>query len=468
MMGTRTTKGLILLSLLALGLRLAAVRLLWFDSSRPVAFEHGEIAENLLAGKGFSIRFLGQEGPTSQQAPFYPFLLAGFYAVLGPGTAQSLIAVQLLQCVVGLLIVLLVVRLAWQVVPQRREIGWIAGAGAAVYPPHVYMVTHLQVAPWAAMLVVATLGVATSDWAYRTRLGPVAAGLLGGWMLLVDPILALPLGVCAAVMLIRREPPGVAYHPRRGEAPGQDPSAVAVAHNGGWERASRAATVLAVALAITVPWTVRNWMVYGELVFIKSTFWYAFWQGNNPASWGTDKIPKPTAEILRHEHDGTLAGLNRALWEARHETVYIDDVLLKPGGYAGLIGLSEPERCRELGRRALQFVREQPGRYLRLCLLRLRYWLLFDETNPKAAHWLYRLSTVVLLVLGTAGLVLSWRYRNTLWPTYTIFLLLTVFHALVIVSVRFRIPAEPLAFLWAAFPVAALMERRRVCCQSGE
>ncbi len=461
-MGTRTAKGLILLATLALGLRLGAVHLLWFDPARPIAFEHGRIAENLLAGKGFSIRFLGKEGPTSQQAPFYPFLLAAFYWFFGPGTSQALLAVQILQCFVGTTIVLLVVRLAWQLIPDRPEIGWLAGLGAAVYPPHVYMVTHLQVASWAAMLVVATLVVVTSHWAYQSRFGPVAAGLLGGWMLLVDPILALPLGVCAAAMLGRWGRPGRGAE-QLAEAAGREDSGNHLPGNSQRRRQPivRAATMLAVALAVTIPWTVRNWVVHRELVFIKSTFWYAFWQGNNRASWGTDKIPKPTAEILRHEYDGTFAGLNRALWEARHETVYIDDLLLKPGGYAEFAGLSEPERCRLLGRRALRFVKEHPDRYLMLCLRRLQYWLLFDQTNPKAAHWLYRLSTLLWLALGTVGLVLSRRYWRTLWPTYAIFVLLTVFHSLVIVSARFRIPVEPITFLWGAFPVAAWGLRAR-------
>ncbi|GIV26189.1 MAG: hypothetical protein KatS3mg027_0003 [Bacteroidia bacterium] len=47
-----------------------------------VTYEYGEIAANLLAGKGFSIRFLGAEGPTSSQAPVYPPYRHGFLLVL--------------------------------------------------------------------------------------------------------------------------------------------------------------------------------------------------------------------------------------------------------------------------------------------------------------------------------------------------------------------------------------------------
>ena len=190
----------------------------------------------------------------------------------------------------------------------------------------------------------------------------------------------------------------------------------------------------AVAALVITPWTVRNWWVHGEPVFIKSTFGYAFWQGNCPGSWGTDKVPKAVAETARLNNDGSLRGIERALWEARFVTVYIDDLVLRPGGYREFAGLSEPERSRMLFARAWQFICANPGTYVHLCLKRLQYFLLFDETNPKAANRLYRLATVVWLVLAVVGLLVSRPCWRRLWPTYAVFLAVMLFHTLVIVS----------------------------------
>lgn len=261
-----------------------------------------------------------------------------------------------------------------------------------------------------------------------------------GLLLLIEPILALALPVCAVVFWLDA---------------------------GNWRQwfalrsLARAGLMPLVAALVIAPWMVRNYRVHGEFFFIKSTFGYAFWQGNNPISWGTDKVPKPTSEALRTQHDGTLAGMNRALWEARHENFYIDSLLLKPADYERLGRLSEPERCRTLGREAWQFVTEHPGRYAQLCLQRLRYFFLFDETNPKAANLLYRWSTIVWLVLGFVGLIGSWRHWRAFWPTYLILAAVALFHALVIVSVRFRIPVEPLGMLWAAAALAPLLDHFR-------
>jgi len=447
MRASRRTIGLVVLCGLALGLRVWVVVALSGEYAGPVGYEHARIAENLLAGRGFSVEFLGHQGPTSQQAPFYPFLLAAFYWCFGVGTPQAILAVELLQCVAGTALVLAVVWLGWSLVPDEPGVGWTAGLGAAVYPTHLYMVTHLQVALWAALLLTLLVAVVVSPRWRATTGGAILAGCLAGVLLLAEPILALAVPVCVLAFWLA-------------EASGSWTARLRPAPLG------RVLLMAGVAAAIITPWSVRNYLVHGRFVFIKSTFGYALWQGNNPASWGTDKIPKPSVERLRLDHDGTLTGVNRALWEARHETLYIDDVLLKPTGYRDFVGLSEPDRSRLLGRRAVEFIRRNPGRYGRLCLRRLRYFLLFDETNPKAANRIYRAATVVWLVLGGIGLLVCGRRWRAFWPTFAIFTLVTLFHSLVITSVRFRIPLEPLSFVWAAAAVTPILlhlaPRRRI------
>lgn len=440
--------GLTLLALFALGLRLAAVWLLVgrHDAS-AASFEHGEIAQNLLAGRGFTVTFLGATGPTSQEAPFYPALLAGTRALFGPDAGRSALALGALQAVVGTVLVLCVVWLGASLLPQWPTVGWVAGTLAAIHPVHIYMVTQMQVAVWAASLLTLLLAGVAAPLGRHAWSKAVSLGLLAGWLLLVEPILSLALPI-VAILFWRRD---------------RDMVVADGWLNGFWAltgRAGRLATLASAAALVVAPWLYRNYRVHGEPVFIKSTFGYAFWQGNNPASWGTDKIPKSSVGPLRLAHDGTLADRHRALWEARRETLYIDDVLLKPTGYREFAGLSEPARSRRLGKQAWNFIRREPARYGRLCLRRLRYFLLFDETNPKAADPIYRVTTVAWLVLSFVGLlVLAPRWRS-LWPLAAVFALVTLFHTLTITSARFRIPVEPLSLIGMAAALAPLVDRR--------
>jgi hypothetical protein len=291
------------------------------------------------------------------------------------------------------------------------------------------MVTHIQAVTWITLSLTLLVAVAVSKRLQHSWKGSVIAGACAGIALLLEPIvlLALPF-VTLLVWWAGEANGGVCFKARFG----------------------RAIILAAVTLLIVSPWIWRNYRVHGEFVFIKSTFSYALWQGNNPSSWGTDKIPKSSSERLRNEHDGTVAGQDRAMWEARHETLYIDNVLLTPADYAVLARLSEPERSRVLGSRAWQHIRTQPAHYAELCLRRFRYLLLFDETNPKTANTVYRLATLCWLGLTGVGVLVLRRHWRKLWPLAAVFASILLFHTLTIASARFRIPVEPISFLASA------------------
>src|SRR4051794_38769577 len=249
------------LIVLAIAVRAAAVLVLQSHTVPHSTYEHGEIAANLLAGRGFSVRFLGAEGPTSQQAPMYPALVAGAYAVGGVGTPRALLVLEMGQAALGGLLVAAVLRLAREVAPERRRFAELAGLIVALHPTLVYAATHVQVALLAATLLTWTLTLAYR--AGRTGLlrDAIGAGVGLGLLVLTDPILGLVAPGAMGAMGMRRT-----LSPR--------------------ERANQRLFAL-VAVLIVAPWMVRNYVVHGEVVFIKSTFGYAFWQGNCALSEGT-------------------------------------------------------------------------------------------------------------------------------------------------------------------------------------
>ena len=237
------------------------------------------------------------------------------------------------------------------------------------------------------------------------------------------------------------------------------------------------AVVVIVSLISISPWLVRNALVHGEFVAIKSTFGYAFWQGNCALSEGTDKVVRPSVEHMLDRdpaestqsglngklsgrrdvglksptYGSTLSGLNRTLWEARHEAGYLDDIALTKADFRLLGSVSEPERSRILFSRAISDLKADPVRYVRLCLRRLRYFIFFDETNPKTRVLAYRVPHVMLTGFALIGLLLTPpSVRKRLGPTIAAVALIALFHSLTIVSTRFHIPIEPLLAIWGA------------------
>jgi hypothetical protein len=416
------------LIVVAIVVRAAAVLVLQSHMVPHSTFEHGEIAANLIAGRGFAVRFLGVEGPTAQQAPVYPLLVTVAYWLGGVGTPRALLILELGQALLGGLLVAAVLALGRTVAPDRPRIATFAALTAALHPSLVYAATHVQVASLATTLLIASLAAAVRAGETGRDGNALCAGLLLGLLTLTDPILALVA-------------PGMAW---------------AVVLRQGVRRAVRPMTVMAlVSVLVVAPWIVRNTRVHGEFVAIKSTFGYAFWQGNCAVSQGTDKVVRPSVEqILAQAHVQPmrdLRGWNASLWAARHAAGYIDDIALTPDDYRELAQLSEPERSRRLFHRALRDLRSDPSRYPQLCLRRLRYFVLFDETNPKTRNIVYRASHFALTFLALAGLLRARReVRKRLAPTILTAVLITAFHSLTIVSARFHIPIEPLLGLWAA------------------
>jgi len=434
-------KGLIvesILVVLAIAVRAAAVIILQSHTVPHSTYEHGEIAASLLAGRGFSMHFLGSDGPTAQQAPVYPILVALAFATGGVDSPKSLLFLELSQSLLGGLVVLGVLKLCRGIAPQQRRLGWITGLIVALHPTLIYAATHVQVA-----LLGTTLLVWALAWAYQTGASSryqdaLITGCLLALLALTDPILSLTaIGIFSAVWI------GQENRPERKRA-----------------FCRLAAVVVLAASAGVSPWLIRNALVYKELVAIKSTFGYAFWQGNCALSEGTDKVVRPSVEkvLARGGSDSTLSGLNRAIWEARHEAGYLDDIALTQDDRSWLGTFSEPERSRILFREAMAGLRSDPSRYGWLCLRRLRYFVLFDETNPKTRVLAYRLPHVGLTLLAAAGLVLAGPVlRRRLAPTVLTTLAIAAFHTLTIVSARFHVPVEPLLALWGAAGVSRML-----------
>jgi hypothetical protein len=330
-------------------------------------------------------------------------------------------------------------RLAREIAPERPRVALAAALVTAVHPSLVYAATHVQVALLATTLLMWTLALAFQLG--RTGRGSATTGLLLGLLILTDPILGIAgVGVTWAIVSARR-----------------------------LVEAMRLLAWLAAVTAITLtPWTIRNYRVHGELVVVKSSFGYAFWQGNCKQSEGTDKVVRSSVErALSHANVSVdPRAVNASLWKARHEAGYLDDVVLTSDDYRTLGAVTEPQRSRILFRRALQDLRADPGRYLSLCLRRLRYFIFFDETNPKTRSLIYRTSHLGLTILATLGLALAAPdVRRRLRPTVATALLIAAFHSLTIVSARFHIPIEPLMAIWAACGLSRPSVRPRTVCR---
>src|SRR3984893_4366602 len=217
-------------------------------------FENLSIATNLATGHGFSSPFNLDTGPSAWIAPAYPFFLATVFKLFGVYSAVSMGVVFGIQCMMAGGTGIAIHALAKRTV--GAEIGWWAAWIWTLSPfffrwPTTWVWDFTISALLMAVLLILTLDAAETG---STKLW-VWLGGLWGLAALTNPALisVLPFTTAYAAYVNRRA--------------GRK-----------WLRGLSLASVL--FAAIIAPWLIRNEVVFGHFVFLRSNYWFEFHLGN--------------------------------------------------------------------------------------------------------------------------------------------------------------------------------------------
>ncbi len=218
------------------------------NDNRHLGAEYFNIARSLAKGQGFSSPFPETTEPTAWMPPILPGILAALlWACDGDRDAVMVVVVFLQTSVLagtGLLVLALAVR-------ATRRLGAIATT--TVFFTFLLCNFHLCFQNthdcWLVMFGIDVL-VAWLCWFAPLDGGKAAVGwgLVGGLCALITPVLGFAWGASSLVLALRRR---------------------------AWRRLALAA--LAAGLAIA-PWTIRNFVVFGRLIPVKSNAAYELYQ----------------------------------------------------------------------------------------------------------------------------------------------------------------------------------------------
>ena len=249
---------LLLIVLLAIVLRVAYVAWNWSRHPTVMGREAEQIATSILAGKGFSSPFGVPSGPSAWLTPVYPYIVAGIFKLFGPDSALShrvLIGLNeffsALTCIPIFFI--------------GRRIGGRRLAVAASLLWAIFPIAQLVslMALWYTSL--SALLVASTVWAtvavlhssrYRDWIGYGLLWVLG--IMTNAAVFSLVPFFLAWLVLMRYRP----------------------------SRSLRSAWMPFIALATIAvgctPWTVRNYIAFGEFIPFRSNFGPELWYYNVP------------------------------------------------------------------------------------------------------------------------------------------------------------------------------------------
>ncbi len=247
----------------AFALRMVLLYLGWHYAKNPVrnnlpyGYELGQVARSIAAGRGFAspLRF-AETGPTVWFTPIYPYLLAGIFKLWGIYSDLSHIIIQTLNCIFSALTIIPIHGIA------KRTFGEGVAIGAAwmwVFLPTALFFPILWVWDTALIALVFSLifWVTLAMREHRRLLPWAGYGALWVVGVLINPaILSLFPFFLGWLM----------WEARKQSAIWAKPAAVAL-------------LVFAIGL---VPWTIRNYRVFGKFIVLRSNFGLELWLGNNP------------------------------------------------------------------------------------------------------------------------------------------------------------------------------------------
>jgi 4-amino-4-deoxy-L-arabinose transferase-like glycosyltransferase len=413
--------------LVALVARLAWISTLensihWFDEQ-----EFAAIARHLAAGDGY-VSSSFRANPT----------VAAYLGLVFRLFGENYVIARIGQAFMGAAACVLIGRTAATLVGPAA--GLISGFALAVYPPHVFLSGLFYVDTWLTFFCAVTV--------YFTVLVMQGRG---------GPGLAFLCGVFQGLTILTRPAFLVTV-------PGPLLSWLASESLGRGRRALLCGLFLLGCAGTVLPWTYRNYQVFGRPVLVASGFWAMLWRGNHELSnggpddrvleWGTP-MWKERLRALPTERQGELT----------REYEEVDRLFAERQRVIGDAELTMDEVTAPL---AIEAIVGHPGRTARLVLEKVgTLYSAFSDTSSAndrtipLRRWLAPLSFYPLLGLALVGAALGWPRRRQLMPIYLLVLSVTGVYALLTVCTRFRLPLDPFLIVLASLAVTMVAQSLR-------
>ena len=367
-------------------------------------YETGSIAGAIARGEGFSSPFAEPSGPTAWIGPIYPYLLAGIFKFFGLFSDASAIAILTVNSLFAAMTCWVMFQIAEEVF-DRRAAYLAAGLWAVVPFFFRYAITWVWDPPVSAFLL--SLGVLlVLRLRDAERKHWISLGVLAGISALVNPALTtlFPALFAWAVWKL-------------------------------WHRGIRAVVPAIMALMVMgiciSPWLIRNRLVFGQWVFLRSNAAFEFSLGNFPGSPGV-----------------AYAGMHPAV---------------NPRIFNEYVRMGEIAFNKFKGAQAMNWAKSYPADFVKLSFKRVAdFWdggeLNHEPPSDPWRPWMVTLESVpALLGLLRAGL----RRVPNIGPTALIMLLYPLPYYVVYTNPRYRHAIEPLMVLLIGYFLVSVWDEVR-------
>ena len=407
------------LLLLALGIRLAFVLTLENRLAWPDEVDFNDIAVGLLHGAGY------QSDPFRAN-PVLPFFLAGVYKLFG----YSYIAPRVVQSFIGSLTACIVFALANSLFSRR--VALLAGLGVALDPSLVYITGVFYVSCLETFLLALSLYLLAISRHNDSCKVLLLSGVVMGITALCRPasLMLLPFAACFVLLSF----------------PGRT-----------LRRTAYALSLVCVVCITIVPWTLRNYAIYRQVIPVSTGSGGFLWRGNNELSQGDadDRYLMPGEGEVWTSRLQELALHYRRTVEQKYAKVQNDLKALDAVGHD-----------RYLQKLALAYMAEHPLRSIELFVYKVS--TLYTAFTPvRTEHrefispkhrFLFSLLFYPTLLLGAFGALYGLRAWRKHLLMYLPIAALTLGYGVLTAAARFRVPIEPYIIIFACYGCTIIWE----------
>jgi hypothetical protein len=193
-----------------------------------------------------------------------------------------------------------------------------------------------------------------------------------------------------------------------------------------------------------LPWLFRNYLTFGRPM-LRSNFGLELRLGNNPKTW----------HAFKSSGGGAVAG-----WRMGHPSTEISE-------FEKYKSIGEINYADQSFHEAINFIRENPGKFLQLTLKRIsQFWLSdLSAENEWAGNLTIAFSIALLKKLLhllpipflLIGIFFSIRRKLKIFPLMAFVLLTPVVYYITHVSQRYRYPIEPIIIIFASYGLSIVI-----------
>jgi hypothetical protein len=378
----------------------------------PYGYELGHVAKAIAAGQGFSSPlYLVNTGPTAWFTPIYPYLVAGIFKIWGIYTDPSKLVIITLNCAFAALTVIPIYYTAQRTFGKAAALGaswaWVFLPSALFYPI-AWIWDTAMAALFLSLIFWATLVVSEK----KKILPWIGYGALWATGVLINPSMLSLLPFLAGWAL---------WQSRKNSTQ--------------WPKFATG-MLLIFALGL-VPWTVRNYRVFGKMIVLRSNFGLELWLGNNP------DVPD--------------------LWSPwLHPNENMDEAMKYKN-------MGEIHYMEEKQREAFAFMRTHPADTMNFMYRRfVENWLAISDspvdfwgTTPLYIRAFFVLN-VILSLFTFLGVLFAYRFRNPqAFPYAMVPLIFPIIFYITHASLRYRFPMDPIMMILAAYGMVSMVQALR-------